>query len=361
MKKPYFLYVIDSGGICLFAYNFKKDIEMFQQELFSGFITAISLFSSELNEILGYSDQYGRLPAIPINLIFEIMITYLNPIIGVLVVEKKDIDKDMKDFLNETLKTFMIKFGKKLENWSGELTAFSSFKEEIEKVFKKMGLFSYQIPKMKEISVSKNLFNKNYLKVINVIDGKKSIKEIAIKINQTVDDVKIIISNLLWSELLTLSDKIYEDDVFEPKRDLFYLIRTKDLDSEKQFLESTQEEAKVNNVLAAVDGLKTVYNISEEFTNLSMYDIRNILSLYLSKGSYLEKVELYPQIIHISEEFLEKLSTEDLVLAYSLENVCDGELSLEEVSLKTGFPIIDVKKILDLLGKYVFYKKKYVK
>ncbi len=92
-----------------------------------------------------------------------------------------------------------------------------------------------------------------------------------------------------------------------------------------------------------------------------MFEISNILSLYLSKVSYLEKIELYPQIIHISEDFLQKLSTEDLVLAYSLENVCDGELSLEEVSLKTGFPLIDVKKILDLLGKYVFYKKKYVK
>ncbi|TKJ20083.1 MAG: hypothetical protein CEE43_13625 [Promethearchaeota archaeon Loki_b32] len=361
MKKPYFFYIIDSGGVCLFSYNFKKDIEMFQSELFSGFITAISLFSSELNEKLGYSGQFGRLPAIPLNIIFEIMIAYINPLVGVIVVEKKDIDQDMKDFLNETLKTFLLKFSHNLENWDGEVTLFGTFKEEIEKIFKKMELFSFQIPKLKEISVSKNVFNKNYLVVINEIDGKKSIKEIAQKMNKTVDDIKTMISNLLWSELITLSEKVYEDDVFEPKRDLFYLIRTKDLGPEKQFLESSQEEAKVHNVLAAVDGLKTVYNISEEFRNLSMYDISNILSLYLSKGSYFEKIELYPQIINISEDFLEKLLTEDLVLAYSLENVCDGELSLEEVSIKTGFPIKDIKKILDLLGKYVFYKKKYVK
>lgn len=361
MKKPYFFYIIDSGGVCLFSYNFKKDIEMFQTELFSGFITAISLFSSELNEKLGYSEQFGRLPSIPLNLIFEIMIAYLNPLVGVLVVEKKDIDRDMKDFLNETLKTFLKKFSHNLENWDGEVTLFGTFKEEIEKTFKKMELFSFQIPKMKKISVSKKVFNKNYLAVINEIDGKKSIKEIAQKMNKTVDDIKIMIANLLWSELITLSEKVYEDDVFEPKRDLFYLLRTKDLDSEKQFLESSQEEAKVHNVLAAVDGLKTVYNISEEFRDLSMYDISNMLSLYLSKGSYLEKIELYPQIININEDFLEKLSTEDLVLAYSLENVCDGELSLEEVSIKTGFPIKVIKKILNLLRKYVFYKKKYVK
>ena len=357
MKKPYFFYVIDSSGICLFSYNFKQNIEMFQSELFSGFITAISLFSSELNEKLGYSDKFGRLPAIPLNLIFEIMITYINPLVGVLVVEKKDIDRDMKDFLNETLKTFLKKFGHHLENWTGEVSLFKSFKEEVEKIFKKMELFSFQIPKMKEISVSKNVFNKDYLAIINEIDGKRSIKEIAQKLNKSLDEIKTMISSLLWSELITLSEKVYEEDVFEPKRDLFYLLRTKDLDSEKQFQESSQEE----DVLAAVDGLKTVYNISQEIKNLSMFDISNILSLYLSKVSYLEKIDLYPQIININEDLLKKFSTEDLVLAYSLENVCDGELSLEEVSIKTGFPIRDVKKILDLLGKFVFYKKKYVK
>ncbi len=92
MKKPYFLYIINPAGICLFSYNFKKDIEMFQSDLFSGFITAITSFSSELNENLGYTEQYGRLPAIPLSLIFEIMISYVDQLIGVLVVEKKDID-----------------------------------------------------------------------------------------------------------------------------------------------------------------------------------------------------------------------------------------------------------------------------
>ena len=361
MKKPYFFYVINSGGVCLFSYNFKKDIEMFQSQLFSGFITAIALFSSELNEKLGYAESFGRLPAIPLNIFFEIMIAYLNPLVGVIVVEKKDIDRDMKDFLNESLKQFLLKFSHKLENWDGELSLFGTFKEEIEKIFKKMELFSFQIPKLKEISVSKNVLNENYLVLIKEIDGKRSIKEIAQKMSRTVDYIKTMISNLLWRELVTLSEKVYEDDVFEPRRDLFYLIRTKDLNSEKLFLESSQEETKVNNVLAAVDGLKTVYNISLEFRDLSMYDISNILSLYLSKGLYLEKIDLYPQIINISEDFLEKFSTEDLVLAYSLENICDGELSLEDLAIKTGFPIKDIKKILDLLGKYVFYKKKYVK
>jgi hypothetical protein len=361
MKRPYFLYVIDSGGICLFSYNFKNDIEMFQSDLFSGFITAISLFSSELNEKLGYTKKFGRLPAIPLNLIFEIMISYINPLVGVIVVEKKDIDKDMKDFLNETLKNFLSKFNDELENWDGEVSSFSTFKDDIEKIFKKMELFSFQIPKMKEIPVSKKVFNEKYLAVIKEIDGKKSIKEISQKMGKPLDAIKTMISNLLWSELITLSEKVYEDDIFEPKRDLFYLIRTKNLDPEKVDLELPEEKLIEYELLGSIDGFKTVYNISEEFQNLSIYEIKHLLSFYLSKGSYIEKVELYPQIININEEFLGELTTEDLVLSYSLENICDGELSLEELSIKIGFSIRDIKKVLDLLGKHVFYKKKYVK
>ncbi len=361
MKKPYFFYVIDSSGICLFSYNFKKNIEMFQKDLFSGFITAISLFSSELNEKLGYTDEFGRLPAIPLNLLFEIMISYINPVIGVLVVEKKDIDKDMKAFLNDTLKIFLLKFNNRLENWDGEIESFRSFKEDIEKIFKKMELFSFQIPKMRDISVSNNILNENYLTVIKEIDGKKSIKEISQKLSKSLDEIKTMISSLLWSELITLSEKVYEDDIFEPKKDLFYLIRTKNLEPEMVELELPKEKLIEHKLLGAIDGFKTVYNLSVEFPNLSIYEIKRFLSLYLSKGSYIEKVELFPQIINIDDELLGELTTEDLVVSYSLENICDGELSLEDLSIKIGFSIRDIKKILDLLGKHVFYKKKYVK
>jgi len=361
MKKPYFLYIIDSSGICLFSYNFKKDVEMFQNELFSGFITAISLFSSELNEKLGYTEQHGRLPSIPLSIILEIMISYINPLVGVLVVEKKDIDQDMKDFLNAFLSSFIKKYEDNLKMWDGELTIFGSFKDEIEKIFKKMELYSFQIPKMKEISLDKDVLNEKYIALIKEIDGKKSIKEISEKRGKTIDETKTMISNLLWSELITLSEKVYEDDVFEPKRDLFYLIRTKELDPEQNLTNLSEQVLLEHNLLRAIDGFKTVFNIKTEFPNLTLYETKHIFSYYFSKGSYFEKVELYPQIIKISEDFFEKMTTQDLALSFSLENMCDGESSLVELSIKTGFPLKDIKRILDLLGKQVFYKKKYVK
>ena len=76
------------------------------------------------------------------------------------------------------------------------------------------------------------------------------------------------------------------------------------------------------------------FNISETIPDLNIDKIKQILSRYLIKGSYLEKVELFPQIIKIDEASLSKMSTDNLALAYSLENLCDGELSLIELSQK---------------------------
>ena len=363
MKKPYFLYIIDGAGICLFSYNFKQDIEIFPSDIFSGFITAISIFSAELNENLGFTEQEGRLPAIPLSLDFEIMISYVNPFIGVLVVEKKDIDQDMKDFLNAFLPIFLKKYEKELERWNGNLRIFETFKEEIEKIFKKMELFSFQIPRMKEISTDKNILyeNENYVTIIKEIDGKKSIKEISEKSGKSMDETKTMISNLFWSELITLSEKVYEDDIFEPKRDLFYLLRTEELDPEHTSSNLSEQELLEHKLLSAIDGFKTVSNIEAEFPNLTLYETKLIISYYFSKGLYFEKIELFPQIIKISEDFFEKMTTQDLALSFSLENMCDGESSLANLSKKTGFPLKDIKRILDLLGNQVFYKKKYVK
>ena len=336
---------------------------MFPSDIFSGFITAISIFSTELNENLGLTEKDGRLPAIPLSLDFEIMISYKNSLVGVLVVEKKDIDQDMKDFLNAFLPIFIKKFKVQLNRWNGNLKDFLSFKEEIEKIFKKMELFSFQIPRMKEISKDKNILyeNENYKTIIKEIDGKKSIKEISEKSGKTIDETKTMISNLFWSELITLSEKVYEDDVFEPKRDLFYLIRTKEFDPEQKLSNLSEQVLMEHKLLRAIDGFKTVFNIKSDFPNLNLYETKLIISYYFSKGSYFEKIELFPQIIKISEVFFEKMTTQDLALSFSLENICDGESSLADLSEKTGFPLRDIKRILDLLGNQVFYKKKYVK
>ncbi|MFX1393181.1 MAG: hypothetical protein ACFFAH_06345 [Promethearchaeota archaeon] len=360
MNKPYFLYIIHNSGACLFSHNFKEElgIEIFQKDLFSSFITAISTFSSELNQKLGYSKKYGRLPSIPLNISFEIMIFYKDPLIGALVVEKNDIDDDMKSFLNELLREFLIIYENNLQCWDGSVDVFEAFKNEIKRIYNKMEILSYQIPILLEGYENKSFLSETYTHIIKEINDQQNIEEISQKIGKPVDEVKTMVSNLLWLEIITLSEKVFDDDIFEPKKDLFYLIRSSEMHPNNIVLKVDESELKL---LGAIDGFKTVYALSEEFPDVPIHKIKKIISNYLSKGSYIEKVELYPRIIRISDDILNKMTTETLALAYSLENICDGESSLADISKKVGIPIREIKKTLDLLGKHVIYKKKYIK
>ncbi|MFX1449664.1 MAG: hypothetical protein ACFFCM_02405 [Promethearchaeota archaeon] len=361
MNKPYFLYIINSAGICLFSYNFKRRIEPFEGPLFSGFITAVSRFSEELNKQLTYTETQDRIPFIPINKSFEIMIAYKESLIGALIVEKKDIDEDMKIFLDDILDEFLIKYTDILLNWDDNIVYFENFSDEIERIFTKVTIFSFQIPKIKN-GTNKNFKEfEHYTSLLELIDGKKDINDISQLTSKTFSEVKNIISNLLWKEIIELSEKVYDDDIFEPKRDLFYLIRSENLNSNFKNSGNGISKQTEFELLKAIDGFKTVYDLSEEFQNLSLHDIKHIISFYLTIGNYLEKVELYPQIININDEIRDKLPPESLALSYHLENICDGELCLAEISKKIDVSVGETKRTLDVLKNHVTYKKKYKK
>lgn len=348
------------SGACLFSYNFKEKIEIISN-LFSAFITAISTFSAELNKKLGLSKRYGRLPSIPINQTFEIIISYKDPLIGTLILERKDIDEDVKNFLNDVLNEFLIIYENNLQDWDTDVVQFEPFKNEIQRIYKKMEIISYQIPILQEGYENKSFLSEIYVHYIKEINGQQNIKEISQKLGKSVDEIKTMISNLLWLEIITLSEKVYDDDIFEPKKDLFYLIRTKDMISEKDISNYTERKLTEYQLLEAIDGFKTISDLSEELQNISIHEIKHLISFYLSKGTYIEKVELYPQIIKISDKILNEMTTKTLALTYSLENICDGEISLIDISKKVGVPIKEIKKTLDLLGNNVIYKKKYIK
>ena len=171
---------------------------------------------------------------------------------------------------------------------------------------------------------------------------------------------KNMIATLLWDEVISISEKIYDDDIFEPKIDLFRLIRTKVFDPKKDKIKFSEKTMIEFEVLRAIDGFKTVYELSEEFSKLKITEIKRIISFYFSQG-YLEKVDLYPQIIKIDDEILENLQDESLVLCYSLQNTCNGELTLKEIANRIGKSVIEIKKMLGIMGKHVTYKKKYSK
>ncbi len=363
INKPYFLSIINPSGICLFLYCFKEDFDVTEFQLFSGFITAIIKFSEELNEKIGYSKEDGRVPSIPLNLNFEILISYNEPLIGCLVAERKDYDEDMKIFLNDVLDEFLEINGENLKDFNGDIGTFDRFKDEIERIFRKRSIFSYQIPKMRTDQTKRISLKENFLDLIDLIDGKRDIKQISQILKKETEKIKDMISRLLWLEMINLSAKVYEDDVFEPRKDLFQLIRSREIDPEKRKEKEKHLEEKASefDLLNAIDGFKTVLELDNDFPNLSSDEIKRILSYYLSQGSYLEKIELYPQLININDKLIENLSDESLALCYSLENICEGDLSLAEISARIGMPINEIKKMLNFMGDHVTYIKKSVK
>ena len=380
MNKPYFLYIMNNSGICLFSYNFKKDVEMFQDQLFSGFITAISKFTSELNRQLGYSEDYHKIHVLPVGEYFEIMILKKTEMICTLILEVKDEDEDMKQYLEDLFLAFNFKYEKQLIKWNGDIAQFEDFSENIEKIFRKMSIFTFQIPKIKEhrIEIGKIPEKLDSLLEERIIDGQRDIAEIARIKGINVEKAKDRISELLWNDNITLSAKVYDDDIFEPKRELFYLIRAKQLNVKDEELKSHLRKFEAENLvdlfqfedfllqrkfdlLKAVDGFKTISNLAKEFKNLNLHDIKYLISYYLFEGDYLEKVELYPQLIAVSDQIRSTLEPQDIALSYSLENICDGESSLKEISEKIGVSLKEIKNVLDSLGKHVTYIKKYKK
>ncbi|NVM02198.1 MAG: hypothetical protein HWN67_07670 [Candidatus Helarchaeota archaeon] len=361
INKPYFLSIINPSGICLFLYSFKEEFDVTEFQLFSGFITAIIKFSEELTEKIGYRKEDGRVPSIPLNLNFEILISYNGPLIGCLVAERKDYDEDMKIFLNEVLNEFLEINGEILKDFNGDIGIFDKFKDEIERIFRKTSIFSYQIPKMRSDQNKRISLKEDFLEVINLIDSKKDIKQISQILKKGVEKIKDMISRLLWLELINLSDKVHDDDVLEPRKDLFQLIRSREIDPEKEKEKYLEEKATEFELLNAIDGFKTVHDLDDDFPNLTSDEIKRILSYYLSQGSFLEKIELYPQLLNIDDKLIEDLPDESLALCYSLENICEGDLSLAEISERIGKPIKEIKIMLNFMGDHVTYTKRPVK
>ena len=78
MNRPYFFYILNTSGINLFTYNFRKEFEQFQEQLFSGFIAAISKFTDELKQHLKYGEREQKLTSIPIGKNFLILLIIAN-------------------------------------------------------------------------------------------------------------------------------------------------------------------------------------------------------------------------------------------------------------------------------------------
>ena len=137
-------------GICLIHRKYGR-IE-FNQDLVSGFLTALKDFSVE------FSKGSGELKVIDMQ-VFYLLLVFKEGVLCTAAADKNDDAKITHKALTEIIDKFTAKFGDQLENWSGDVRIFRDFESVIDEILNtgKVAEIQLKLPILK-------IFNKDFLK-----------------------------------------------------------------------------------------------------------------------------------------------------------------------------------------------------
>ncbi|MHA1885648.1 MAG: hypothetical protein ACW96S_11385 [Promethearchaeota archaeon] len=137
-------------GICLIHRKYGS-IE-FNQDLVSGFLTALKDFSVE------FSKGSGELKVIDMQ-VFYLLLVFKEGVLCTAAADKNDDAKITHKALTDIIDRFVEKFGDKLEGWSGDVRIFRDFETIIDGILKtgKVAEIQLKIPILK-------IFQKDFLK-----------------------------------------------------------------------------------------------------------------------------------------------------------------------------------------------------
>jgi hypothetical protein len=112
-------------GICLIHRKYGS-IE-FNQDLVSGFLTALKDFSVE------FSKGSGELKVIDMQ-VFYLLLVFKEGVLITAAADKNDDAKITHKALTDIIDKFVIRFGDKLEGWSGDVRIFRDFDQVIDEI-----------------------------------------------------------------------------------------------------------------------------------------------------------------------------------------------------------------------------------
>jgi hypothetical protein len=137
-------------GICLIHRKYGS-IE-FNQDLVSGFLTALKDFSVE------FSKGSGELKVIDMQ-VFYLLLVFKEGVLCTAAADKNDDAKITHKALTDIIDRFVGKFGDQLESWSGDVRIFRDFENIIDDILKtgKVAEIELKIPILK-------IFKKDFLK-----------------------------------------------------------------------------------------------------------------------------------------------------------------------------------------------------
>ncbi len=142
-------------GICLIHRKYGS-IE-FNQDLVSGFLTALKDFSVE------FSKGSGELKVIDMQ-VFYLMLVFKEGVLITAAADKNDDSKITHKALSDVIDKFVERFGDKLDDWSGDIRVFQGFDDLIDQTLQrgKIAEIQLQIPILK---IYKKDFQKSQSKI----------------------------------------------------------------------------------------------------------------------------------------------------------------------------------------------------
>lgn len=166
------VYIIDQKtGICLLHRKYGT-IE-FNQDLVSGFLTALKDFSIE------FTKGSGELKVIDMQ-IFYLMLVFKEGVLVTAAADKNDDAKITHKVLNDVIDCFVEKFGNLLETWSGDIRIFKNFDGLVDDLLKigKIAEIPIRIPILK---IYKKDFKKSqsHLEKKGLVLSEEDLKQVA--------------------------------------------------------------------------------------------------------------------------------------------------------------------------------------
>ncbi|MFX0035257.1 MAG: hypothetical protein ACFE9I_06405 [Candidatus Hermodarchaeota archaeon] len=137
-------------GICLIHRKYGS-IE-FNQDLVSGFLTALKDFSVE------FSKGSGELKVIDMQ-VFYLLLVFKEGVLITAAADKNDDAKITHKALTDIIDKFVVEFGEKLESWSGDVRIFRNFETVIDEILQKGKIAEIQL----KIPILK-IFKKDFIK-----------------------------------------------------------------------------------------------------------------------------------------------------------------------------------------------------
>ena len=138
-------------GICLIHRKYGR-IE-FNQDLVSGFLTALKDFSVE------FSKGSGELKVIDMQ-VFYLLLVFKEGVLITAAADKNDDAKITHKALTDIIDKFVTKYGDQIENWSGDVRIFRDFDQIIDKILENGKLAEIQL-KLPILKIFKKDFQKS--------------------------------------------------------------------------------------------------------------------------------------------------------------------------------------------------------